>query len=165
MILFLREPEIEDAETILMWENDPENWKVSLNDSPYTLDDIINFISDLKQTEISQKRFLLCSANNRTLGTVDLCEIDFLNGEAFVGILIALKEDRGNGFGTEALRLLERQAEILGIHILHAWIGYENEASKKLFTKLGYTRNQSTQSNLKSDAYLNANLYTKWLKK
>ena len=51
MEIALRLPILSDAATILSWENNPENWDVSDNDSPYSLEDIINLINSFHGVE------------------------------------------------------------------------------------------------------------------
>ena len=46
--IYIRPVNHADAELILDWENNEENWSVSENDSPYSIGDIIVLIGELK---------------------------------------------------------------------------------------------------------------------
>ena len=89
MEIALRLPKISDAETILNWENNPDNWEVSENDSPYNLEDIIALIKSFQTENLpSQLRFII-HAEEVLLGAVDIFDINYENKSGAIGILIA----------------------------------------------------------------------------
>lgn len=138
MKITLRLPQLSDAETILAWENNPENWDVSDNDSPYSLSDIEELIASFQTfKQPTQLRFIICS-DNHLLGAVDLFEINYEIKSAAIGILIADFAFREKGIATEALNLIEIEAKRFNLQRLHASIHIGNTASRRLFEKAGY---------------------------
>lgn len=164
--LHIRRVRDTDLSYILDWENNVEGWNTHDNDTPYSAIDILLFISE--QADIykaGQVRWMIC-IDEQPIGAADLTEIDFDNGIASVGILIAKNEHRRLGFATIALELLEEKAIELNIQELISSIHPENYASIDLFEKLGYKEiGKSIDEYLLNGVYLQANIYKKWLKK
>ena len=161
MEIALRLPLISDAETILSWENNPDNWEVSDNDSPYTLEDITELIKSLNSSDSpKQLRFVIYS-ESILLGAVDIFDINYENKSGAIGILIAEEEFRRKGYASKALALIEDEARKLGINRLSALIHSENEKSQKLFEKMGYLIHSKSETGDKT----NTIVVEKWVKK
>jgi len=148
MEIALRLPEISDAKTILSWENNPDNWEVSDNDSPYSLQDIVSLIESFqKDKKPSQLRFMIHSGD-LLLGAVDIFDINYENKSGAIGILIAEEEHRRKGYASEALKLVENEALKLGVYRLAAVIHTKNTKSRKLFEGMGYlVQSESVEGN------------------
>lgn len=160
MEIALRLPIISDAETILTWENNPENWEVSENDSPYSLGDIVELVESFQYSEKpTQLRFIIHS-KDVLLGAVDIFDINYENKSGAIGILIAEEAFRRKGYASIALKLIELEAKKLGINRLSALIHSENEKSRKLFKKMGYL----LPSNGETDTKTNSIVVEKWVK-
>ena len=140
--VYIRKIDFGDADDVLVWENDVENWRSSSNDSPYTILDIINLISELQDVAVAkQGRWIICGvSDDRTIGAVDLTEINFEKGIATVGVLVAKKDDREKGFATAGIKFLESEARGLGIKKLACTIHSDNYASIRLFEKLNFEK-------------------------
>ncbi|PIE87461.1 MAG: GNAT family N-acetyltransferase [Bacteroidetes bacterium] len=138
MDVSLRLPILSDAPTILSWENNPENWEVSDNDSPYIIEDIEQLILSFQDVKSpSQLRFMICKSET-LLGAVDIFDINYDNKSGSIGILIAEEEFRRKGYAAKALELVEAEAIKLGVNRLKALIHTTNTKSRKLFEKMGY---------------------------
>ena len=138
MEIALRLPILSDAKAILKWENNPDNWGVSDNSSPYSLKDIVQLIESFQSSKNpTQLRFIIYSSEI-LLGAVDIFDINYENKSGAIGILIAEDEFRRKGYAAQALNLIEAEAKKLGINRLSALIHSENEQSRKLFEKMGY---------------------------
>lgn len=138
MGVILRLPILNDAPTILSWENNPENWEVSDNTSPYSIEDIEQLILSFQNhKEPSQLRFMICK-DEILLGAVDIFDINYENKSGSIGILIAEDEFRRKGYASKALQLIELEAQKLGVHQLKALIHTKNNKSRNLFEKMGY---------------------------
>ena len=127
-----------DLAYILDWENNVEGWNTNDSRTPYSPVDIMLFISE--QADIykaRQVRWMICLKED-PIGAVDLTDIDFNKSKASVGILIADKKNREQGFAKRALLLLEEEAFSLGINKLTSSIHPTNEVSIALFKKLNY---------------------------
>jgi diamine N-acetyltransferase len=62
----LRALETSDIEVLLEWENHPEQWEVSLRNTPYSRTVLEQYITAAAADfwEIGQVRFVLCEAGN-----------------------------------------------------------------------------------------------------
>lgn len=141
--VFLRAVEKSDATTIYMWENNPDNWKVSNTEVPFSMFDIMALIehqADLRKS--GQLRFVIQEKQTeRSLGVIDLYEVNFKHGYASVGILIALDVDRGGGFASDALSILiEYTRDYLELRNLQCSIHGDNTASIALFEKMNFRK-------------------------
>ena len=138
----LRALEPEDVELMYRWENDASVWAVSGTIAPFSRHQLQRFLEeqqfDLQQTR-QQRLIIETRTEGRAVGALDLFEIDLLNRRAGVGILIAEPEDRGRGYGADALEAVARYArEVLGLQQLWCNIGANNKASRALFQACGY---------------------------
>lgn len=140
--VYLRQMEPSDAAVLLMWENNPDNWRVSGTEVPYSMHEMQQFIanaSDVRANE--QLRLIICeSSSDLALGTLDLFEINFKHKRAGVGILISESKHRGKGYALESLLLLEEYAKRhLGITNLFCGVHADNDVSIQLFKKANYS--------------------------
>ena len=73
--VYLRAVEKSDATTIYMWENNPENWKVSNTEVPFSMFDIMALIehqADLRKS--GQLRFVIIEKESeRSVGVIGWC--------------------------------------------------------------------------------------------
>lgn len=141
--LFLRSVEPSDAQMLMIWENDPENWKVTDTEVPFSLHGIHQLIEQQQQIRSTgQLRMMIClHDSDRTVGAVDLYDADFRNGKAAIGILIGDRGDRERGYAGEALQLIIDYArDVLGLYNLYCSVQADNSASLKLFDKSGFRR-------------------------
>lgn len=139
--IFLRAVEPSDATRILLWENNPENWRVSGTEAPFSMHGILEYINSIQNFRQSgELRLMICLQNTQdAIGTLDLFEANFKHGRAGVGILIAEKTERNKGYAKESLDLLRDYANVfLGFHNLTANVLEDNQASIQLFESAGF---------------------------
>ncbi len=142
----LRAIEPSDLEVLYEWENDPENWLVSNTRAPFSRHTLRRYIETSHQDiyEARQLRLMIdrnppVSGEPPTVGIIDLFDFDPLHLRAGVGILIARKGDRMQGLASEALSLLVDFAfDSLHLHQLYCNVPEDNDASLKLFRKMGF---------------------------
>lgn len=164
--VFIQKVAIYHADSILEWENHLEGWAPKHVDAGYSLLDILQLIQDLQDVRSAkQDRWMVLEVESeRLVGLVDLTDIDFEQGKAGVGVLIADKNDRGRGYAKDALKLLEKVAASYGIYSLIAEVLPGNHDSLGLFEASGYKRKGfSTQSYVEEDRYIHAVILEKWL--
>ena len=140
--IYLRTLEPADADTILKWENNSDNWRVSNTLVPFSrklIEDYVNSAQDIYS--IKQLRFIICLVeNDKEIGAIDLFDFDPYHQKVGLGILIAELEDRGNGYAKEAvLLILEYCFNHLMLHQVYCNIFSENKSSVDLFEKSGFT--------------------------
>lgn len=141
--IFLRALEPEDITDIHRIENDERLWQLSETQTPFSQFTIKEYVENAHRDiyEVKQVRLAICVQETNTLiGLVDLFDFDALNLRAGVGIIIEEDENRGKGYGAEALRLIIGYSKKhLQLHQLYANIGAENAPSIKLFETAGFT--------------------------
>ncbi len=134
--IYLRALEPEDLEFIHTIENDETIWEISNTIAPYSKYVIKKYLEQAHKDifEVKQLRLVISSYKDEPLGMIDLFDFDFKNSRAGVGILVKEENDRGKGYGYEALKLLVNYSFThLGLHQLYCNISEENEASMRLF--------------------------------
>jgi diamine N-acetyltransferase len=141
--LFLRAVEKEDATKLMIWENNPEFWRVSDTEFPFSLHSITNFVARQENfRHTGQQRLMICLKSDRSaIGCIDLYDGNMKFRRAAIGILIAETEHRNSGYAKEALQLLIFYARnILDLHQLYCYVDIENQASMALFKACGFEK-------------------------
>jgi diamine N-acetyltransferase len=141
--IFLRAVEKEDATKLMIWENNPEYWRVSDTETPFSLHTIINYVERQEHFRHSgQQRLMICLKSNQTaIGCIDLYDGHFKFRRAAIGILIADTEQRNMGYSREALiLLLDYARNILDLHQLYCYVDINNQASMALFKSCGFEK-------------------------
>lgn len=139
--IFLRPIEPSDATRVVLWENNPENWRVTGTEAPYSLHTILEYINSVQNFRQSgELRLMIClNDTENAIGTIDLNNANFKHFRAEIGILIGEKGERNKGFAKESLLLLQDYAKtVLGFHTLIAYVLEDNEASVALFEGCGF---------------------------
>lgn len=138
---YLREMKSSDASILMLWENNPDNWRVSGTEVPFTMFEMQQFIANASNVqENKQLRLMICDNSSMlAIGTLDLFEMNFRHKRAGVGILINDIEHRRKGFALESLDLLEDYVQRhFGITNLFCGVQADNIASIELFKKAKY---------------------------
>jgi diamine N-acetyltransferase len=143
----LRAIEPADLDIIYTWENDPGNWLISNTITPFSRHVLTRYIQHAHKDlyEARQLRLMIDLLDDsgharETIGTVDLFDFDPVHQRAGLGILIAGSENRMKGYASESMSLLIRYAfGTLNLHQLYCNVSMDNQASLKLFRKLGFT--------------------------
>ncbi|MCC8155656.1 MAG: GNAT family N-acetyltransferase [Tannerellaceae bacterium] len=164
-VIRLRALEPEDLGRLYKWENDTTQWHKGETVSPYSRYALKQFIAESHRGiyELKQLRMVVeCKFSGEAIGMVDLYDFDAHNRRAGVGVLIdAIFQ--GRGMASQALDLLTRYAfGFLHLHQLYAYIAIDNEPSRKLFTKAGFTLSGVLTDWLVSkDGFTNVEVYQK----
>ncbi|MGB1103686.1 MAG: GNAT family N-acetyltransferase [Crocinitomicaceae bacterium] len=138
--IYLRAIEPSDAEQILAWENNTENWYLSNTIAPYSkhlIEAYVNAAQDVFQ--LRQVRFIICEkSTDKPCGAIDIFDFEPIHQRGGVGILID-ELYRSKGYALDALLVLDEYAlNHLGIRNLFCSIQGDNQASINLFEKAGY---------------------------
>lgn len=137
----LRALEPEDLDFVVAVENDESIWQLSHTQTPYSRFVIKQYLENANKDifEIKQLRLVISDYKGTALGLIDVFDFDFKNQRAGVGILIKDAENRNNGIGKSALKLLVTYCrERLHLHQLYCNISEDNTASIKLFQGQGF---------------------------
>lgn len=154
-----------DVDQVLLWENTPEFWSVSENDSPYSRGDIEQLVHDLEDIQSAKQARYIIWKNEQRAGIIDLYSIDFHQKEAYIGILIDSGFQR-KGIASNAIQLIEHEALNLNLDFLNAWVQTTNNGSIDLFKKLNYLQKGISEGRSDSNpAYLDLYFFQKCLRK
>lgn len=78
--------------------------------------------------------------SGRLVGFTRLNQVEWTHGVANLSILIGVQDDRGKGYGSEALELMLRYAfHELNLHRLNAWVGEENPGAIRFLERAGFS--------------------------
>ena len=144
--VILRIPEPADIDILYKWENDSDIWLVSSTVVPFSRFQLEQYVLSSQHDIFSDRQLRLMIAHNpvlknrKPIGCVDLFDYDPLHMRAGVGVMI-ITEERKKGYADEAIRLLIRYCfDILNFHQLFCNITAGNEASVRLFSRLGFVQ-------------------------
>lgn len=138
----LRAVDTSDLDFIHACENDSSLWHLGATVQPYSREVIMEFIAssahDIWTTK--QLRLMVETLDGRTIGTIDLFDFDPKNQRVGIGILIASRDDRKQGFAKDAVQALcEYCFEVLGLHQVYCHVTVDNPASITLFRSVGFS--------------------------
>lgn len=139
----LRALEPEDIDVLFQIENNEFLWEISGTQTPFSKDILQKYLENSARDiyEVKQLRLVICDKQEAVLGLIDVFDFDPKNHKAGIGILIAEQEDRGKGYGKEALELLcDYCFNYLNLHQVFANIGEENRRSRRLFEAKGFQK-------------------------
>ncbi len=141
--IYLRALEPEDLDFVLEIENTEDFWEISSTRVPYSRYLIKKYIQNSHRDifEVKQLRLMICGADDKKLGMIDVFDLEPRDRRAALGILIAKKEDREKGYGTEVLSLISSYCfSHLGLHQVYANVTGDNTASIRLFEKSNFQK-------------------------
>lgn len=132
----LRPLEPEDLDFIYNIENNEEFWEISATQTPYSKFLIKEYLENSHRDiyDVKQLRLVITSKTGRTLGLIDVFDFEPKHRRAALGILIVSKENRGKGYGAEALKLTcDYCFRHLQMHQVYANVSEGNKNSQQLF--------------------------------
>ncbi|GHU81206.1 N-acetyltransferase [Clostridia bacterium] len=93
-----------------------------------------------KLAELMDYRFaMVLIESDALIGHISLHNIDHLNRNAFIGIFIGDAENRGKGYGAEAVRLvLDYGFKALNLHSVMLSVHADNHAAISCYKKVGF---------------------------
>jgi len=141
--IMLREYRMTDLPHIREWVNDPEITD-NLSDIflyPQTVENTEQFVNSMIQGSPNHKGFVIADKVTQDyIGQIDLVDIDWKNRTASLGIVIGKKPYLGQGYGSEAIRLLQELAfHSLNLHRLELMV-YEFNERALLLSKVRIPR-------------------------
>jgi diamine N-acetyltransferase len=137
----LRQVRTIDIPSIMIWENNPENWLVSETVKAYTFGEVILLVDSSEDIfENGQLRFIISNNHlNTPIGTLDLFQTNFEEKSVHIGILITDSNNRRKGFAQESISLVQNYiTSDLDFNFLYCTIQCFNQSSFELFKKCGF---------------------------
>jgi ribosomal-protein-alanine N-acetyltransferase len=141
--LYLREVRLEDVnENYYRWMNDPEVTRfLESRFFPNSLESLRQYVIGKQGDRNNVFLAIVLHEGDRHIGNIKLGPIDWIHRLGEVGILIGAKDCWGNGYATEAIRLLSDYAfNRLDLYKLTAGCYGNNEGSTRAFEKAGFVR-------------------------
>ncbi|MEP9411501.1 MAG: GNAT family N-acetyltransferase [Candidatus Brocadia sp.] len=122
------------------WINDQETTLfMGSGRFPLNKADIREYIKSYSNSKDGMILGIFLKKTSRHIGNITLHMIDWRNRNAEIGVLIGDKKSRGKGYATEAIRLVADHAfNKLNLRKLYSGMVKGNEASKKIFEKVGF---------------------------
>lgn len=141
--VMLREYQSEDFASIRSWVNDAQVTRYLSTRfwAPQTTVDTQEFLSRMMQSSHNAFNYVIADAQDgRYIGQLDMFRVDWRLRQGEIGMVIAGAEDRGRGYGTEALELLAAFAfNSLGLERIELEVHMENAAALRCYQKAGFT--------------------------
>lgn len=141
--IMLREYRSEDFSAIRSWVNDEATTRYLSTRywPPQTDVDTQEFLSRMLQSSHNAYNFVVADlADESYIGQMDMFRVDWRLRQGEIGMVIARADQRGQGYGLEALGLMQRFAfDTLGLERLELEVHMENAAALKCYRKAGFT--------------------------
>lgn len=132
--------ELGDAETIVSWRSDPENYRNFLDPRPITVGEHLAWFARYLG-DPARYDFLIADKGGNAVGTCGLSEVD--DDSCEISYMIGDPAARGRGYATEAVRALTEVAfRELGVKHVDARILPHNEASMRVATGGGFSEHE-----------------------
>ncbi len=138
--IYLAPISIDELETFTRWVND-ETLARGIGNFKYSLTEMKEkeWLEHASQSE-NHNFMIIRKSDNKLIGSYGLDIKDSVSRRFHIGGFIGDIEDRGKGYGTDALKLVTKFAfEILNAKSIYSGIYSFNEASLKSAKKAGYT--------------------------
>ncbi|NOX58112.1 MAG: GNAT family N-acetyltransferase [Planctomycetes bacterium] len=137
--LYFRAIEPADADTIIAWRNDPEQWRTLGEISPLNRIREIEFIEKLYKPGEDIVLGIALRKDDRFVGMCGLHAIQPIAHSATFGILIGETTDQGKGYGTEATQLMVRYGfEELNLNRIELCVFAKNKMGHNVYKRAGF---------------------------
>lgn len=132
---------------------EPDNTKnLSFFSESVSLSREIEYLKKMKKSRDDMLFVVISNKDRKIVGTAGFHEYDFANRNARLGALIFRKDDRGRGYGGEAIQLLFGCAfERLNFHKIYIRLLKTNERAERYYRKFGFVK----EGCLREEYYLN----------
>jgi UDP-4-amino-4,6-dideoxy-N-acetyl-beta-L-altrosamine N-acetyltransferase len=148
--LYLRPLERTDAPRIMAWLNDPEVRRYLLGRWPINLPAEEAFLDQLSKDQERLVLGMVLKGTEELIGVLGFHQIEWWTRQAAFGITLGAKEHWGQGYGTEATRLLVGHAfATMNLHRVWLHVYEFNARAIRTYEKVGFQR----EGVLRQDAF------------
>jgi len=140
-IVTLRAPELDDVPLLHRWSNDPEVWNMLGGwHFPFSSRSTDDWVRSRKDASPTNHVFCIDTQEDGMIGTANLVDIDWKNGNAFHGMMIGEKNLRGRGYALDTVLAIMRYAFMeLGLQRLDGdMIAYNQRSLSFYLGKCGW---------------------------
>lgn len=140
--VYLRTVSLNDTDLYYSKLFDPYTRRLTGTQATFTREQIHSYLDKKTQdTSTSILLFIALKDSDEVIGDIALQSIDHLNRNATIRISIDSKENRGKGYGTEAINLLlEHAFGIMNLHRIELNVFTFNEKAYKVYEKIGFKK-------------------------
>lgn len=139
--VFLRPAEKDDADLFVRWLNDWRTGRTLGMRAPLSKAMEEHWIDKLIESQGKEGyHFVICLlADDRPVGTIGLKDLNLIDGNAGLGISVGAEEDRGHGYGSDALRALLRFG-FDELRLVRIWLDvYDmNAGAQRVYERVGF---------------------------
>ncbi|WP_371806340.1 GNAT family N-acetyltransferase [Candidatus Lokiarchaeum ossiferum] len=129
---------VEHAEIYVDWYNDLEIRRLSRMIKPTTIGRMQKAIENVNSSDSRIKFEIWHKVDQKPIGDIGLSDIEYHDRNAEYGVIIGEKEYWGQGYATEAIKLILKFAfEEVNLHKIFAGISAWNIGSEKSAVKAG----------------------------
>lgn len=139
--IYLREVRLADVtETYHRWMNDPEVTQYTESRFfPNSMETLREYVSRFSNDRQNLFLAIVLKKDDRHIGNIKLGSINWIHRFADIGIIIGEKDCWGQGYATEAIRVLTDYAfRVLNLHRIVAGCYANNVGSVKAFLRAGW---------------------------
>lgn len=141
--VLLRPYRLADAEAIHRWKSDPDTtrWMGSRFRTPPTWEQTLESLRRVVETPPPDGVFFAIAdrLTGDYRGGIDLTSVDLVDRRAVLSLVIGREEDRGRGWGQQAVGLLADYAfGPLGLHRISLTVAAENTAARRCYLACGF---------------------------
>lgn len=156
----LREYRKEDIPLRLTYLNDPEVTANLTPEVPYpmTLHEELKWFESITSTSDTYKFAVETLANKKFIGGCNISDVDWKNSVATIGIFIGGRENRGKGYGSDALKVLMDFIFMqMNINKIRLTVYSHNKSAIKCYEKCGF----KIEGVLRQEIYRDGKYYDK----
>jgi RimJ/RimL family protein N-acetyltransferase len=138
--IFLSHPQREDLDQYARWFADLElNTYLGSPGGTVTLEQEREWLDKMLRETGDRHFAIVVREGQRLIGTVSLMDINYRHGHATLGIAIGEKDSWGQGYGTEAVRLIAEYGFVfLSLHHIRLWHVAFNERGHRAYLRAGF---------------------------
>lgn len=136
----LAAPRNEDTDLVWEWQHDSQ-YRRNMDDDPIRFNTREELAKWLVPSDTHYHFHIRTLDTDQFVGFVSLMNIQWRNRDCTVGIGIGAAENRGKGYGTDAMRLALRFAfDEMVLHRVSLTVIADNEAARHVYEKVGFRR-------------------------
>ena len=140
--IILRDYRKEDLPYLRKWVNNPEITKYlsHIFSYPHSMTNTENFLNSIMDGSSGMKGFVIAHKETEEyIGQIDLVKINWINRVGTLGIVIGDSGKLGKGYGTEAIKLMQKFAfNSLNLHKLELEVRDYNDRGIACYKKCGF---------------------------
>lgn len=137
--VYLSPPNLDDIGIYVKWLSDR-----AVTDGLGDSHRFMNLVNEKEYMESAMKKgdwwfTIILNESDKLIGSIGLIDVNHVYGSAKVGVLIGEAENRGKGYGTEAMKLLVGYCfDVLNLHNIMLEVFEFNENAYKSYLKVGF---------------------------